>query len=72
MNKCHVLEIGRDSMRPAWTYGMEGVRILKQKEGAVTQNSLPLKKYINTTFGDVIKTLSNVRLTFHFLDKYIT
>ena len=58
-------------MRSSWTYNLgENIISIEKEEidlGVVTQNNL--EKHINRIFGDTFRMLSNIHMTFHFLDK---
>ena len=70
--KGHVLEIGKSTIRPSWTYklGHNIISIEKEEEDLevmiqdnVSQRNILIKYFV--TF----RTLSNIRMVFHFLDK---
>ncbi len=51
VRKCHVMEMGKSAMRPAWTYKMRNDIILRSTEekdlGVVLQDNLSPEKHIN-------------------------
>ena len=67
-----VLEMGKSTMRPSWTYklGENIISIEKEKKdlGVVIQDNLSPEKHIKKIFGATFMMLRNIRMAFHFLD----
>ena len=71
--KCHVMELGKSKRRPKWNYKMGQQEILKTKEekdlGVVIQDILSPEQHINQIFGSTYRTLTNIGVAFHYMDK---
>ena len=70
--KCHVMEMGKSKTRPTWKYKM-GEVIMKSREekdlGVIVQDSLSPERHINGICGLTHRTLSNISVAFHYMDK---
>ena len=71
--KCHLLEMGKSEARPMYTYKMGDAIISRESEekdlGVFIQDNLSPEKHINKIFGDTFRTLRNIEVAFHYMDK---
>ncbi|MPC52788.1 hypothetical protein E2C01_046665 [Portunus trituberculatus] len=71
--KCHIMKLGKNKRRPLWNCLMGKEQIMKTKEekelGVIIQENLSPKKHISIIFGLSYKMLTNIRVTFQYMDK---
>ena len=58
-------------MRPSWGKNIISIANEEKDLGVVIQDNLSPEKHINRIFGDTFMMLRNIRMAFHFLDKYL-
>ena len=69
----NVVEMGKTTMRPSWTYmlGQNIISIVEEKSLSGNTELITRKKHINKIFGNTFMFLRNIQMVFHLLDKDI-